>query len=267
MKKFLAIILSILMVFSLAACGDTEKETDNNTNTESTEIKDRTPEEIKEYYQTYFGSSDLGFAGSSIAVKSDGMDITVATTKDGEGLFSIGVLDNKMEIYKDKSGKQFVHVVLAATEATEDKEATEATDTWYRFVPSKESTAEDEDIFTSMSSDFNTDELAVKQENIKNIEYVETKEGIDYIKVTQTVKDEDTGETNDEVWDIGINASTHKIVTISQTVDDIVQTVTFSNTDKIDVKVPENVEECDEETVAGLYMAIIFSLMGEGLSN
>lgn len=264
MKKFLAIILAVLMVFSLVACGnETSIDTKNETDTGNTNIEDRTLDEILTYYNGYFGSSDVGFAGETITAQSNGMDIVIATTESGEGLFSMGILGNKMEIYKDKTGNQYVHMITKEMPATDETEAVEAMDVWYKYVPSKESTSEDNDIFSSMSSDFDTNELSVNQEDIKKVEYVETKDGVDYIKVTQIIKDESTGETTEEIWDFGINASTHKITTISQTIDDVVQTVTFSVSEKINVKIPEKIDECNEEDVAGMYMMLVFSAMGQ----
>ena len=268
MKKILALILAGLMVFSLAACGNTETSTDatdtGNTKVEE-QVKEMTPEELQAYYDGYFSSKDLGFAGTSISAKSEGMDIVISSTASGEGLFVMGIMDNKMEIYKDKTGNQFIHIVL---KGTNDDGTTESIDSWYKYTPTENVEEDSKDAFASMSSDFNTDELTVKAEDIKSVEYVETKDGVDYIKVVQKATSEEVAvEAEDEVWTYGIDAKTHKIVTISQTIDNVEQTVKFSTVEKIDITIPENVENCTEEELAGFYMGIIFSAMGEAMGT
>lgn len=64
--------------------------------------------------------------------------------------------------------------------------------------------------------------------------------------------------------EILVDAETHKIVSMTQTVDGIDTTIEFCNPDTCanEVNIPEEVEECDAETLAMLYMAVLFSAMG-----
>ena len=61
--------------------------------------------------------------------------------------------------------------------------------------------------------------------------------------------------------EFGIDAKTHKIVSISGEENGASVMVEFSTTDTVKVDVPDTVEECDEETLAMLYLAAMFSLV------
>ena len=87
MKKILALILAMVMVFALAACGSNETGTSATPNTENTQQtetpeKEMTPDELQKYYEGYFASEDVGFAGECITAEGDGMKIIVSTNKD-----------------------------------------------------------------------------------------------------------------------------------------------------------------------------------------
>lgn len=273
MKKILALILAMVMVFALAACGSNEagtSTTPNTENTNQTETTDKvmTPDELQKYYEGYFASEDVGFAGECITAEGEGMKVIVSTNKDGEGLFSMTVGENQFEIYKAKDKTEYIHAKI--TGVAEGEEATESVDAWYKYVPAEDS--ENKEMFTSMVDDMDTDEMAVDADTIKSVKYEKTENGIDYITVVSTELEEKEetveGDTSyDVTWTFGIDAKTHKIVSASQTEEGVTSTVTFSTADKIEVTVPENVETIDEEGVMGVYMAIIFSMMGEAMGG
>ena len=273
MKKILALILAMVMVFALAACGSNEagtSTTPNTENTNQTETTDKvmTPDELQKYYEGYFASEDVGFAGECITAEGEGMKVVVSTNKDGEGLFSMTVGENQFEIYKAKDKTEYIHAKI--TGVAEGEETTESVDAWYKYVPAEDS--ENKEMFTSMVDDMDTDEMAVDADTIKSVKYEKTENGIDYITVVSTELEEKEetveGDTSyDVTWTFGIDAKTHKIVSASQTDEGVTSTVTFSTADKIEVTVPENVETIDEEGVMGVYMAIIFSMMGEAMGG
>ena len=267
MKKILALILAMVMVFALAACGSNEAGTSTTPNTENTD-KVMTPDELQKYYEGYFASEDVGFAGECITAEGEGMKVVVSTNKDGEGLFSMTVGENQFEIYKAKDKTEYIHAKI--TGMTDGEETIESVDAWYKYVPAEDS--ENKEMFTSMVDDMDTDEMAVDADTIKSVKYEKTENGIDYITVVSTELEEKEetveGDTSyDVTWTFGIDAKTHKIVSASQTEEGVTSTVTFSTADKIEVTVPENVETIDEEGVMGVYMAIIFSMMGEAMGG
>jgi hypothetical protein len=64
--------------------------------------------------------------------------------------------------------------------------------------------------------------------------------------------------------EILVDAETHKIASMTQTVNGIDTTIEFINPETCanEVNIPEDVEECDAETLAMLYLAVLFSAMG-----
>lgn len=278
MKKILALILAMVMVFALAACGSNEtgtSTTPNTENTNQTETTDKvmTPDELQKYYEGYFASDDVGFAGECMTADTEGMKVIISTNKDGEGLFSMTVGENQFEIYKAKDKTEYIYAKIAGMEASGENEAVEAVDAWYKYVPAEDS--ENKEMFSSMSEDFDTEELKVEADDIKSVKYEKTENGIDYITVVSTELEVEEGvtlegaepETYEVTWTFGIDAKTHKIVSASQTEDGVVSTITFSPADEIKVTIPESVETIDEEGVMGVYMAIIFSMMGNAMGG
>lgn len=184
MKKILCLLLAMMMVFSLVACGEkdnTDPTTKPSGDTTTTTPDDKTPdqteqEEKAKYYETYFSSEAFKFAGTSIKATSMGMDIELINAKDNTGLFKFGIGEAIFEIYKDATGEQYVHIKMM------DEETQEMADAWYKFDPTTAEEGE-EDIFGSMSEDLETDELYIDVESILGHNYVTTADGIDVVEV------------------------------------------------------------------------------------
>ena len=277
MKKILAFILAMVMVFTFAACGGDKTSISSKPVTENTnknEVADTvmTPEALQMYYENYFASDDVGFAGECMTAESEGMKVTILANKEGENLFSMAIGENLFEIYKANDKTEYIHLKTISVEADDANEKIEATDNWYKYIPAE--TSENKEMFNFMSENFSAEELKVKADSIKSVKYDKTEDGIDYISVVSTefeieegaATDSSDSEAYDVTWTFGIDSKTHKIVTVSQTMDDIVTTVTFSSADEINVTVPESVEPINEEGIMLGYMGILFSVMGDAPS-
>ena len=319
-------IIACILVLSLCACGNTESKNDGATNATSATEVDKTVE-LQKYYESYFNSEDFGFAGNSIVATTDGATIEISQAEDNSGKVSIGYGENLFEVYKTADNKQFAHIIMP------DEETGETADAWYQCKVDEK--AEDEkDVFESMTSDTNFDEYKIEPDKVKDIKYLRTEDGIDYISAVTNNSDSDTETTvttyeiefkqDDNTYsftyvvqeadgvsgnismdenvpedfsaldfdfdfeknvmtnketgknipftvvsktdgeqstniEIGVDAKTHKIVSISGEENGANVMVKFSTLDTIEVNVPDTVEECDEETLAMLYLSAIFS--------
>lgn len=277
MKKILAFILAMVMVFTFAACGGDKTSVSSNPVTENTnknEVADTvmTPEALQMYYENYFASDDVGFAGECMTAESEGMKITILANKDGESLFSMAIGENLFEIYEANDKTEYVHLKTVGVGVSGANEKIETTDNWYKYIPTE--TSENKEMFNFMSETFSAEELKVKTDSIKSVKYDKTEDGIDYISVVSTefelgedvTTESSNSEAYDVTWTFGIDSKTHKIVTVSQTVDNVVTTATFSSADKINITIPESVEPINEEGIMIGYMGILFSLMEDAPS-
>jgi hypothetical protein len=371
-KKILCSILACAMIVSLCACGtDTEDDTTTNpsssivatedSSTEATEEgstedgttdvteptedsstdgdsdKDSENTDLQSYYEGYFSSEDFGFVGNSVSIKTDKGTIEVLQAEDKSGKVMISNGENLFEIYKTVDNKQLAHVILPNEETGENEEV------WYQCKVDETS---EEDVYDSMSSESGFDTYNTKLSNIKDIKYLRTENGIDYVSAVQeTVNDDDDifadedaktityeiefekdgqkysftqtvttsengtasvtmnenvpedfnvtdykldfdkkvmthNDTNETIpftilsetedtgvstsdLEIGIDAKTHKVVSISGVENGLDTVVTFLSTDTIKIEAPVDFKECDEETLAGLYLVALFSFFAE----
>ena len=259
MKKLLSLIIITTMIFSLVACGNNKTDTSiEEQGTQQTTNEVKTPEELQKYYESYFSSDDVGFAGESLEAETEGMSIAILSTKDNEGLFTMKVKENIFEIYKAKDKSEYVHVKIVDTETK---------DVWYKYNP-KDITNE---LFEQMSKEIDISTFKIKTDTIKSIKYQKTEEGIDYVDVVSTETETNDANTSSNVsqkkvdvnWTFGINANTQKIVSVSQKDNNVVSVVNFSNTEKIDIKIPKKTNPINEEEMMTLYMAVILSMSEE----
>lgn len=176
LKRMLCCFLVVLMLMSLCACDNKTKTEDNTTSTvdvsDNTEVVD-----LQKFYTNYFASEKLRFAGDSIEMSNDKMNIKMINAKDGKNLFSFGNDKNCFELYQDTDGKEYIHVLINQITKQENVE-TEEIDSWYYLDTVKiQNTATFEDLFKDFAIDF----TMFQGTNIRNIKYLRTENNIDYI--------------------------------------------------------------------------------------
>lgn len=107
---------------------------------------------------------------------------------------------------------------------------------------------------------FSTMDYDIDFENNKWIAEDEDAENIDF----EVIASEETTVPEYVDVEILVVAETHKIAKMTQTLNGMETVVEFGNplSCKQEVTIPETVEECDAETLAMLYLAVLFSAMG-----
>lgn len=173
MKKFIAILLALTMVFALAACGEKTPEKKPNTDTPGTTVTDPTQETVdvaakQAFYDTYFTSDAFKPAGNSMKAYSDSLSMSQVMDAEGYGMLEIAVLDNFVRIYRTQNGV-YLHTKMLEEGAEAPEEA------WLKYTEAEgENTLTDNDMMGD-----STPELG----EIKKVTYVETKDGLDYVTV------------------------------------------------------------------------------------
>lgn len=173
MKKILALLLALTMVFALAACGNTETKDPTESKPPVTESTDPTEETIdtaakQAFYDTYFTSDKYKTAGNSFKATSDVMNMAQVMDKDGNGMTDITIGDSFLRIYKTEAGV-YVNVAL------KDDETGEMQNVWMKYEE-----AEGENVLEENGM---TDSTMPTLEDIVKVTYVETKDGVDTVKV------------------------------------------------------------------------------------
>ena len=166
MKKFFALFMAVVMLISLAACG-------NKTVTESTpETTEQTkPVDKQAQYEEFFTTENFKTAGESVKIGSEYADISVVQDNSGNVMLEISVLENYMRIYHLQDGKQYVNMKIAGEDGN-------AEETWTEY---KSENAED----AIDSADLDMSAAEIELDTITKVEYVETKDGKDVVKVYQ----------------------------------------------------------------------------------
>lgn len=268
--RILCGILAILMVLSLCACGN--KNEGDKPNKETIPSVD-----LQKYYEEYFEKPE--FAGNSIKIATDdGMKVEIVAAKDGGKQVVMGTENAEFGLYTKDNNTIYVNALMP------DEESGDMIDTWYRYNPTEPE--EGEAVFEDFSTDDLLEDVKLNKENVDSIRYEKTENGYDYITLfakNDTIEDGVIMETNgssdedgieeDVVGDtvpvnedlqkitVIINSETHKITSVTATIDNMPTTIEFFDVNTIEFDEPTNAEECDEEELAMLMMAVMFSMM------
>ena len=172
MKKILALLLVLTMVFSLAACGT--KDPVDSGKTPSTENSQPTEETVdtaakQAFYDTYFTSDKFQPAGNSFKGYTDAFTMSQMQDANGYGLLEIAVQDVFVRIYRTENG------VYLHSHGPSEENPDAAEDIWMKYTE-----AEGENVLNDMELGAND---AIEIGEVKKITYVETKDGLDYVKV------------------------------------------------------------------------------------
>ena len=260
MKKFLCLVLALMLTFSLCACGgnDTGDKTPD-TSTPTVETPDTTTpettepeinaEEMTAKYKAMFTENKVEFFGNSLGMKmGDMMEIKVVNTTSGEKAFSMTVAGNTFHMLQSADGsKTLIHLTMAPADGVE------AVDKWYEYKATQTG-EEQENIMGSMTEDFSADNFNIDAETIKDIKFIERKDGVDIVEIT--LKDE--GETPITAH---FDAESGKLVTMMQDTEDGKVVMECYNADSFVVAAPDNaeIEECDEMALMTMYLGIFMS--------
>ncbi len=187
MKKILALLLVLTMVFSLAACGD--KDPVDPGKTPSTENSQPTEEKVdvaakQAFYDTYFTSDKFQPAGTSFKGYTDAFTMNQVQDANGYGLLEIAVQDVFVRIYRTENG------VYLHSHGPSEENPEVAEDIWMKYTE-----AEGENVLNDMELGAND---ALEIGDIKKVTYVETKDGVDYVKVEVANEDYKEGITYTE---------------------------------------------------------------------
>ena len=264
MKKFLAILLVVVMMFSVVACkqnsGMLEGPLDKNVPSSNDETPEKTPEELQAYYNEYFNGGDLKIFGNSIVANTEGLVMKLVSLENGETLFETAVGENVIKLYKQSEENQYVYIKMTLDGQTVDG--------WYKYVETTDVEHEQSDdivvessesIFESFSSELDLADITDFGQ-IMEVKYEKTENGIDYVTIKSLQTDE-YEESYEIVCSVGVNSETNEIVSISEESDGVVATVTFEKLDKIDYDVSSELEEITDEEIMSYYFAMIFSMM------
>lgn len=196
LKKLIALGLSIVMLFSLAACGAKEDESNKNEDvpstttpvvnenpTENNEQTDESNEEKIAYYEKYAESEDFGFAGNSIKIDAGIMKIDMLTGKDKTLLFNTIAGESQLILYQDAEGQKYVYVKMV----DDDGDSQEG---WFNYVNQDG----EEDGVTEMTGSA-TEGYSIEKDAITKIEYDSTVDGIDYVNALVKNDEYVEGET------------------------------------------------------------------------
>lgn len=275
MKKLLALLTVLALMLSFTACSLIPTQDTNNDDASKENAKDQldnllSQTELAEYYAEYF-KGDAKFAGDSMFIKTDGMEMSVIAAKNNEALFNFTVGDNAFEVFKATDGKQYLHAKLSVEG--------ESTDEW--FLCEIDNDSENKDLVNSLSDD--STDFTINEDDIVSVKYDKTEDGIDYVTVKAVNTDEDKDEDEEDededkeavsdsapatlTYLFGIDSKTHEIKTLTLTEDGIEMTVEFKDVEDIDITIPENVNTATEEDVMGVYMTLIFLSMANSMGG
>ena len=201
-KKILCGILACSLMATLCACGTEDKKGDETSGTsQTTEAIEAT--ELQKYYDGYFKSEDFKIAGESIEATTGDAYMKVLNAKDGTVQMGFGREETTSEFYITGDKALYAHIVMP------NEETGEIEDKWYHYDTSKQEEDNEEDemkeTFSEMGdtakSSSNLDMYNLTAEGIKNVKYVETKDGIDYLTVS-VVNPEYDAEANATTYNI-----------------------------------------------------------------
>lgn len=223
MKKFIAILLALTMVFALAACGEKTPEKKPNE-TPGTTVTDPTQETIdvaakKAFYDTYFTSDAFQPAGTSYKASSEGVSMSQVIDANGYGILEIMVGDYFVRVYRTEAGV-YLH---SHGPSEENPEAAE--DAWLKYTEK-----EGENILQSEEMGGNSQlELPEKY----TVTYVDTKEGVDIVQLETANEDYVEGATYNE-YDIKFTYEDKEYtVTYFQMINDGAVMSMWSNTEDL----------------------------------
>lgn len=166
MKKVLALVAAIVMLISLAACG-------NNAVAESTpETTEQTnPMDKQLLYEDFFTNENFKTAGESIKIGNEYADIAIVKDNSSNMMLEISVLENYLRIYQLQDGKQYVNMKMVGDDGS-------AEETWTEYKSENAEGAID-------ATDMDMSAAEIELDTITRVEYVETKDGKDIVKVYQ----------------------------------------------------------------------------------
>lgn len=163
MKKILAILMTVVIVLSFAACTK-PVENANPTTTQSV------TEDKQSFYETFFTKENYKTAGNSATLSSAGAGISIIQDAENVAMFEIKVLENYFRLYQLSDGKQYVNTKLAGEDGTVE-------DVWGQCESSTEDMLESMDLDTTI--------LDMDFDSITKVEYLESKDGTDVVRVFQ----------------------------------------------------------------------------------
>lgn len=174
MKKILAILLVLTMVFSLAACGNKSNDTGKNETPSTENTETQKPEETVDtaakqaFYDTYFTTEAYQLAGNSCTMKSENVTMNQVIDAQGYGVLDITVGGNYVRIYRVEGG------VYLLSHGPSDDNPEEIVDTWLTY---KEK--ETENVLES------NEMLGGKMDVSEaiSVKFVNTKDGVDHVTV------------------------------------------------------------------------------------
>jgi hypothetical protein len=257
MKKILCLFLVLVLTCSLCACGgnndggktpETNAPTVETPNTENTE-PEINAEDLTAKYKAMFLENKIEFAGNSLNMHmGDMMDIKIMETANGEKAFSMAVSGNEFYMMQSADGaKTYIHLTMTSADSNE------TVDNWYEYKPTQEGEGQ-ENIMGSMTEDFNKDSFSIDAESIKDVKFIERKDGIDVVEITLNTEGEAPITAH-------FDAESGKLVMMMQNTEDGQIVMECYNTESIEITIPEGatVEECDEMALMTMYLGIFLS--------
>lgn len=170
MKKTIAILLVMGMLFSLAACGN-PAGTASTTQAESTAETQSITEKKQSFYETYFREENYKTAGESVIIGNPQASVSIIQDENDASMVEIKVLENYIRIYQLKDGKKYVNTKMVGEDGT-------AEEIWGTCED-----VESQDLLASMEFDQSILELDFSK--ITGIVYEKSKDGADVVQVHQ----------------------------------------------------------------------------------
>ena len=257
-KKIIALILTVTMMFSIAACGTQKNNTNIDPSSQDVIIPDADKTARAEYYKMWAESDDFGVEG-----KFSSMDMSLNDVRffmeitDTNMTISVG--ENEFALYElDK--KAYVYIKTLSDGKVEEK--------WYvADIP--------DDAESMLDGDDEENEFS-NGSNFDYVEYIDTvkEDGVVYDILNVKAADVFRNDENDRVYKIYVNADTHKMsrIELEEEIEDeegntaqaikVIGTIKFIEKGP-EFKAPENAEKSEYEELMMTFAFGMISILSE----